>query len=147
MPSEFSVSITLDLIANLSSIVSLVTSALTLFVSFRIKASVLKQVEKNDYLRDIDTQLVELSAVYEALADDQTPFDETYINLAVRTLEVFPIRYDKILPKRIMNEVNSLIEYFNKDYRKDIYSRKARRDASSKLHQMILKLEKEKKIL
>ena len=137
----------LDFFANWASIISLIISGATLFVTSRIKSSVLRQVEKTDYMRDIDTQLTELRATYEALNDDQTPVNEKTIDLALRKLEVFPIRYGKILPKGVMKQISDVIEYFDKVFRLNIDSQKHRRNVASQMNKLILTLEKEKKIL
>lgn len=139
--------ISLDLIANWASIISLGVSALTLFVTSRIKTSVLKQVEKTDYMHDIDTQLTDLQATYEALSDNESPITEQSIDLALRKLEIFPIQYGNILPKKVMKQVNTVIEYFNVDFRTNIRDSRHRRNAASELNKLIHTLEKEKKIL
>lgn len=147
MLSEISAYISLDFLANLSSIVSLGVSGVTLFVSLRIRESVLKQIEKNDYLHDIDDQLAEIEAMRDTLLDNETPIDEKHIDLMLNKLEIFPITYTKILPKRIMNEIQALIDYLDQDYRKNIQSQECRRYAARKSHQIYLKLKKEKKTL
>lgn len=140
-------SINLELIANLSSIFSLGVSGLTLFVTSRIKASVLKQVEKTDYMHDIDTQLTDLLATYETLSDNESPVTEQSIDLALSKLEIFPIQYGNILPKKVMKQVSTVTEYFNVEFRAHIGDSRYRRNAASELNKLIHTLEKEKKIL
>lgn len=146
MPSILD-SIDLDLIANWSSIISLGISGTTLFVTSRIKASVLKQVEKTDYMHDIDTQLTDLQATYETLVDKESPITEQSLDLALGKLEIFPIQYGNILPKKVMKQVASVTNYFNVDFRANIEDSRYRRTAASELNKLIHTLEKEKKIL
>ena len=137
----------LDVTADVVGIVSFLISIPTLVLASGIKRSILKYVEKNDYLRDIDNQLTELQASYETLLDNDVKYDQSFLDLLVSKLEVFPIRYEAILSKKVIQQVNTLIKHIEEKSKARLSDKKYKQECASQLHRLILTLEKEKKLL
>ncbi len=133
--------------ADIAGIISLLISIATLLLASGIRSSISKQVEKNDYMRDIDDQLIELTASYESLLDGKIAIDDEFYDLILHKLEVFPIRYERILKSKIVKEINALIDYIECMCKRNPSEKRHRQECASKLHRLILILEKEKKVL
>lgn len=136
----------LSLSADLAGIISLIISIVTLVLASGIRKSMLRHIEKTDYLQDIDRQLTELQASYESLIDKDIPSDATSFTLLKSKLEVIPIRYEVILSKKVMQRVIALIDLVDK-CKSNVSDVKTIQNCASQLHILILMLEKEKKLL
>lgn len=136
----------LSLSADLAGIISLIISIVTLVLASGIRKSMLRHIEKTDYLQDIDRQLTELQASYESLIDKDIPSDATSFTLLKSKLEVIPIRYEVILSKKVMQRVIALIDLVDK-CKSNVSDVKTIQKCASQLHILILMLEKEKKLL
>ena len=136
----------LSLSADLAGIISLVISIVTLVLASGIRKSMLRHIEKTDYLQDIDRQLTELQASYESLIDKAIPTDATSFTLLKSKLEVIPIWYEVILSKKVMQRVIALIDLVEK-CKSNLSDTKTIQTCASQLHILILMLEKEKKLL
>lgn len=144
MPSFIEI---LGVTADVVGVVSFLISIPTLVLASGIKRSILKYVEKNDYIRDIDNQLTELQASYEMLLEDDEKYGQNFLDLLVSKLEVFPIRYEAILSKKVIKQVNTLIKQIEEKTKTNFSNKKYKQDCARQLHQIILTLEKEKKLL
>lgn len=129
----------LSLSADLAGIISLIISIVTLVLASGIRKSMLRHIEKTDYLQDIDRQLTELQASYESLIDKDIPSDATSFTLLKSKLEV-------ILSKKVMQRVIALIDLVDK-CKSNVSDVKTIQNCASQLHILILMLEKEKKLL
>lgn len=136
-------------IADVSGVISLIVAIITLILAGGIKKSILKFVEKNDYRQDIDKHLTNLQAIFDSFNDPQTQisYNTDTLDKLLDTFEIFQVSYETILRKRVMKSINTLSNNIENKYKSDISNTQYKRECRSQLHRLILRLEKEKRMI
>lgn len=137
----------LSIISDFIGIISLVLGIITLVKTVGIKKSLRKHIEKSDYSNDIDNQINELQSYYDTLVKDKQLYSvELLISLEGQLDDIW-ISYETILPKKLLNEIKSLIDHINKNCQKNLHDNNAKTKCTQDLRKICTKLRKEKKML
>lgn len=137
----------LSIVADFAGIISLGLGVVTLIKAVGIKTSLRKQIEKSDYSNDIDNQINELQSYYDTLVKDKSLYSKELLMNLEGQLDDILIGYETILPKKLLNEIRSLISHINKKCQKDLDNEDAKIKCTQDLRKICAKLRKEKKLL
>ncbi|MGN0456467.1 MAG: hypothetical protein ACI4F2_06390 [Acutalibacteraceae bacterium] len=136
----------LGIIADCFGIISLFLGIVTLKMTLGIKESLLRHIEKSDYLRDIDNQIKELISFRETLLKDRLYNQELLERIDAQLDEIY-ISYETILPKKLLGEISRLRKHIVEKCLCDLSNNEYKRKCTRDLHTIYTNLKKEKKIL
>ena len=137
----------LSIVADFAGIISLVLGVITLIKAVGIKTSLRKHIEKSDYSNDIDNQINELQSYYDTLVKDKSLYKKELLIGLEGQLDDILIGYETILPKKLLNEIKSLITHINNKCQNHLLDEDAKIKCTQDLRKICAKLRKEKKML
>lgn len=137
----------LGVVADVFGILSFVLGLVTLAMTVGIKKSLLKHIEKSDYLQDIDAQVAELKSFYDTLLKDDSLYNEILLQRIDAQLEDVYIGYETILPKKFLAEIAKLRNHIKNRCLRNLEDRRAKQDCINQIHSIYTRLRKEKKLL
>ena len=112
-----------------------------------IKSSLVKQIEKSDYLKDIDNQITELRSYYNTLLKDPILYSENLLQNIDAILEEISISYETILPKKAVNEIKQTRRLIDERCLTNLEDVKSKQACTRNLNRICIRLKKVKKTL
>ena len=136
----------LSIIADIAGILSFLIGVGTLVVALRIRNKILSNVEKSDYIQEIDSHIKNLLSYCETIKKDELYTSELLDTIDI-ALDDLQIAYGTILPKDLSSLIKKLRNHIKFACQKNIKDEVAKRDCAKQLHTIASKLRKEKKVL
>lgn len=134
-------------VANACGILSFVLGIFTLATTRFIKKSLAQRVEREDYLKDVDAQIVELQAYYETLLKDETLYTEVLLQQIDAKLEDISVAYETILEKKTITQIEKTRRLIKYKCIPNIGNTEYKRECISNIHAICTRLKKVKKLL
>ena len=125
----------------------MILGIVTMITAIGIKKSLVKQIEKTDYMKDIDNQINNLRSYYNTLMKDPSLYSANLLQNIDATLEEISISYETILPRKVINEINQTRKLVSGPCLDNLEDVKANNMCIRKLNTLCIRLGKVKKTL
>ena len=133
-------------IADITGILSFLIGILTFITTLRIRSKIRANLEKSDYIKEIDNHVNDLKSYYDTMIKDELYTSELLDTIDV-TLDDIQILYGSILPKKLSGQIRKLRNFIKNSCQKNLSDKKAKIDCAKQIHTIASKLAKEKRVL